>query len=181
MAYDLLYNVLQIIFLDYHLLFILIHPDSVLGLCLMPRNCTPVIWDHHPENAPSLTSWRMNGAFLAMSAPILCISWWSTLVKRPVISAMTDVGGVPEAGKCWELTAVEAVCEIPAQTQGTVGAAVVAGGLQQPQVLTQMGHLSLSLQYLCFCVKIDILANNRASSTLSPTYFQHPSPPSFLK
>lgn len=84
-------------------------------------------------------------------------------------------------GNAETLTAVEAVCEISTETQGTVGTAVVAGGFQQPQVLTQMGHLSLSLQYLCFCVKIDILANNRASSTLSPTYFQHPSPPSFLK
>lgn len=74
-----------------------------------------------------------------------------------------------------------AVCEIPAQTHSTVATAVVAGGLQHPQVLTQMGHLSLSLQYLCFCVETDILANSRASSTLSPTYFQHPSPPSFLK
>ena len=69
------------LFQNHHLLYNLIHPDPAVRLYLMPGYYTPVIWDHHPENAPSLTHWRMNGVFLPMSAPILCISWWSILVK----------------------------------------------------------------------------------------------------
>lgn len=39
------------------------------------------------------------------------------------------------------LTAVEAVCEIRAQTHGTVATVVVAEGLQQLQVMTQRGSV----------------------------------------
>lgn len=148
-----------------------------MGLCLKPRNYTPVIWDHHPEHAPSLTHWRMNGAFLAMSAPMFCISWWSIPVKTcnkcHDRCGRCSWGRETEMLRAWPLWKL---CVKSLHKHGTVTTAAVAGGLQQPQVLRQTGHLGLSLQYLCFCAEIDTLAENRASRTLSPTYFQHPSP-----
>lgn len=94
-----LHKLLQMLFQNHHLLYILIHPDPAVGLYPMPRYYTPVIWDHHPENAPSLRHWENEWGISSH----VCSNFIHLLVvhpsKRPVIGAMTDLEGVSEAEK----------------------------------------------------------------------------------